>query len=166
MKPVIDLNDRISSNAYEHPEWLRERIHLTTPADPFPHATRISRHGDIDHCVPYRHDIPGRPAPPGQSGTHNAAPLGRYHHRVKTYLNYTVRQPRPGTHVWRTPHNRWLLVDERGTHRIDESLGHALTGRSQGEQHLALIIRDQNPGYGEVVGTQRGRSSSRSEDQR
>src|SRR3546814_10932809 len=106
--------------------------------------------------MPYRHDIPGQPAPPGQSGTHNAAPLGRYHHRVKTYLNYTVRQPRPGTHVWRTPHNRWLLVDQHGTHRVDESLGHALTGRSHGEHHLALMIRDPDPSYGDLVKIGRG----------
>src|SRR3546814_16111764 len=59
----------------------------------------------------------------------------------------------PGTHVWRTPHTRWLLVDQHGTHRVDESLGHALTGRSHGEQHLALMIRDQDPSYGDLVST-------------
>ena len=30
VKPVIDLSDRVRSTAYEHPESLKERVHLTT----------------------------------------------------------------------------------------------------------------------------------------
>jgi hypothetical protein len=147
LTPVIDLNDRVSINAYEHPQWLRERIHLISPAEPFPHSTRVSRKGDIDHPEPYRHGSGEEPAPPGQSGTHNAAPLGRYSHRVKTHLQYTVREPRPGTYVWRTPHHRYRLVDHNGTQPIDEALGRALTEGTRLEQQLTLLLHDHTPDY-------------------
>ncbi|MDT0203871.1 hypothetical protein [Nocardioides sp. AE5] len=131
VKPVIDLNDHTSINAYEHPPWLRERIHLIHPVEPFPHSTRADRRTgiDIDHITPYQHASTGTgPAPPGQTGTHNAAPLSRYAHRVKTHAGFLVRQLKPGTFVWRTPHNRHYLVDDTGTHHLDEATGHALIG--------------------------------------
>ncbi|MDT0203989.1 hypothetical protein Q9R27_18710, partial [Nocardioides sp. AE5] len=56
IKPVIDLNDHVNVNAYEHPHWLRERIHLINPFEPFPHSTRGDRRAgtDIDHVDPYQ----------------------------------------------------------------------------------------------------------------
>jgi hypothetical protein len=142
LKPVIDLNDRVSINAYEHPEWLRERIHLIAPAEPFPFSTRVSRMGDIDHCTPYTFGRDGQPPPSGQTGEHNAGPLGRYAHRVKTHAQYTVRQPRPGTYLWRTPNGKHFLVDHNGTHAIDEQCARDLSRPSLLEQRLALVLFD------------------------
>src|SRR5690606_21897605 len=53
LKPVIDLRETISVNAYEHPESLKERIWLLTGGDRAPHATGSSgRHLDYDHPTP------------------------------------------------------------------------------------------------------------------
>lgn len=128
VQPVIDLAERIDLNAYETPRWLRDRIHLIRPGDAFPHSTTISRAVDIDHPEPFRHEDG---APPGQSGTHNSAPLGRFHHRAKTHLGYRVRQTGPGSYVWRTPHNLYRLVDHNGTHPVGEALGRALLGADE-----------------------------------
>ena len=84
VKPVIDLADQISVNAYEHPEDVRERVHLTRVGDYFPYASSTTRDADLDHPTPY--DPTG---PPGQTGTHNSGPLTRRHHRLKTHAGFT-----------------------------------------------------------------------------
>jgi hypothetical protein len=111
--PVIDLAEAISVNAYEHPDALAERVHLTAVGDYFPYATCLTRDVDLDHPVPYD---PG--GPPGQTGTHNSGPLARRHHRVKTHAGYHSQQIGPGRYLWRTPHGRELIVDHTGTRRL------------------------------------------------
>ena len=113
VKPVLDLSDRVRTTAYEHPESLKERVHLTTGGDYWPYATSTSRNVDYDHPIPY--DDTG---PPGQTGTHNSGPLGRRHHRWKTHAGYRARQCGAGRYVWLTPHGLGFLVDHRGTRRI------------------------------------------------
>jgi hypothetical protein len=113
VKPVLDLSDRVRTTAYEHPESLKERVHLTTGGDYWPYATSTSRKVDYDHPVPY--DDTG---PPSQTGTHNSGPLGRRHHRWKTHAGYLARQCGQGRYVWLTPHGLGFLVDHRGTRRI------------------------------------------------
>jgi hypothetical protein len=135
LQPVIDLNDRVSVNCYEFPEAIKERIHLIHPGEVFPHASRKSRRVDIDHPKPY--DPQG---PPGQTGTHNAGPLGRTGHRAKTHLGYTVTQSERGDHVWRTPHGLHRIVDERGTHTLDEAAAAALTSDDPLDRVLAQLM--------------------------
>jgi hypothetical protein len=115
VKPVLDLSDRVRTTAYEHPESLKERVHLVTGGDYWPYATSTSRRVDYDHPTP--HDATG---PPGQTGTHNSGPLGRRHHRWKTHAGYRARQCGAGRYVWLTPHGLGFLVDRRGTQRITE----------------------------------------------
>ncbi len=67
----------------------------------------------MDHPDPY--DPHG---PPGQTGDHNAAPLGSRHHRAKTHLGYRT-QLGLARYLWRTPHGLRRLVDDTGTHEID-----------------------------------------------
>ena len=113
VKPVLDLSDRVRTTAYEHPESLKERVHLTTGGDYWPYATSTARNVDYDHPVAY--DDTG---PPGQTGTHNSGPLGRRHHRYKTHAGYRSRQCGQGRYVWQTPHGLAFIVDNRGTRRI------------------------------------------------
>ncbi|GCD89310.1 DUF222 domain-containing protein [Nocardioides sp. LS1] len=120
IKPVIDLKQLISSCAYEHPEAIKERIHLRQPVDCFPHATRVSRKVDLDHPVPYRPT-----GPPGQTSSHTGRPLSRTAHRAKTHLGYRVAITPTGETIWRTPHGLHRLVDAAGTHDITESDAHA-----------------------------------------
>jgi hypothetical protein len=114
VRPVVDLNHRVRTTAYEHPESLKDRTYLTTGGDYWPYATSTSRQVDYDHPTPW--DDSG---PPGQTGTHNSGPLGRRHHRWKTHAGYRARQCGQGRYVWLTPHGLGYLVDHHGTHRID-----------------------------------------------
>ncbi len=132
VKPVIDLSDRVRSTAYEHPESLKERIHLITGGDYWPFATSTSRTVDYDHPTPYDHTPPDSPDPPPQSGTHNSGPLGRRHHRWKTHAGYCSRQAGEGRYVWTTPHGLAFLVDHTGTHRIPRSHARAIFEAPEG----------------------------------
>jgi hypothetical protein len=114
LAPVIDLNETASVNGYEHPERVKDRTHLRTVGEVFPHASTISHRTDLDHPRPY--DPNG---PPGQTGDHNAAPLGRRHHRAKTHLPYRCHQLDLGRYLWRSPHGLDRLVDATGTHELD-----------------------------------------------
>ena len=111
LKPVVDLADRVSVNAYEHPETVKERVHLRTMGEVFPYGRATGRSVDMDHPVPY--DPLG---PPGQTGDDNAGPLSRHPHRAKTHLGYRVTQTGLTEYVWSTPHGLHRLVDEHGTH--------------------------------------------------
>jgi hypothetical protein len=122
VQPVKDLSDRVRHTAYEHPESLRDQVHLVTGGDYWPFATSTSRHVDLDHPTPYDHghrdgDV-SRDPPPDQTGSHNSGPLGRRHHRWKTHAGYRSRQCGEGRYVWLTPHGLGFLVDHTGTHRI------------------------------------------------
>ncbi|WP_405070468.1 hypothetical protein OG558_13015 [Kribbella sp. NBC_01510] len=114
VKPVINLNDAISVDAYEIPDRIRERIKLTHPVELFPFGTQETHRGmDLDHLQPY--DPLG---PPGQTSTTNLAPLGRYGHRVKTHAHgWTVRRLDHQTLEWTTPHGFVFHVTPTGTFR-------------------------------------------------
>ena len=115
VKPVIDLNEDRSVNQYEHPPDVKERGLLRTTGDVFPHAQTQSRALDNDHPDPF-----DKNGPPGQTGDHNHAPLGRRHHRAKTHLGYRVTQIGLNRYLWRTPHGLWRLVDGSGTHVVTQ----------------------------------------------
>ena len=55
IQPVKDLSDRVRYTAYEHPESLRDQVHLVTGGDYWPYATSTSRTVDLDHPTPYDH---------------------------------------------------------------------------------------------------------------
>ena len=118
VQPVKDLSDRVRYTAYEHPESLRDQVHLVTCGDYWPYATSTSRTVDLDHPIPYDHGDQRREPPPDQTGSHNSGPLGRRHHRWKTHAGYQSRQCGEGRYVWLTPHGLGFLVDHTGTHRI------------------------------------------------
>lgn len=124
LRPVLDLRETVSVNRYEHPAAVRDRITQLMPGDAFPHASSLTRRIDLDHPDGYLR--PDHGGPPGQTGDHAANPLSRRSHRAKTHLGYTVRQIDRTAWVWRTPHGRWRLVDESGTHPLDESAARAL----------------------------------------
>ncbi|TCC34060.1 DUF222 domain-containing protein [Kribbella speibonae] len=115
VKPVIDLNEAVSVNAYEIPTRIRERVKLTHPVELFPFGTRETTSSvDLDHLRPY--DPLG---PPGQTSTTNLVPLGRFGHRVKTHARgWSVRRVDYKTVEWTTPHGFTFRVDPTGTHRV------------------------------------------------
>jgi hypothetical protein len=117
VKPVIDLPNMTPVDGYELPDRTREAVHLLSPADCFPYASRTNRRsGDIDHTIPYL--PPGDGGLPGQTGIGNLGPVTRFHHRIKTHSGWQVRQPFPGIYLWRSPHGRYFLIDPTGTRPI------------------------------------------------
>ena len=120
LKPVIDLPaGHTPIDAYEIPASLREQLILRNPADVFPYAAAVTRSIDIDHTIPYLH--PDRGGPPGQTSIGNLGPHTRHHHRHKTHGGWQVRQPEPGTWLWRSPHRRIYLVNATGTHPLGDT---------------------------------------------
>ncbi|MFG1817215.1 DUF222 domain-containing protein [Kribbella sp. NPDC049174] len=117
VKPVIDLNDAVSVDAYEIPDRIRERVKLMYPVELFPYGTRETHAAmDLDHIEPY--DPLG---PPGQTTPANLAPLRRFPHRVKTHGRWKVRRVDPRTLEWITPNGFAFHVDPSGTHRARQS---------------------------------------------
>ena len=117
LKPVINLNDEPAPvDSYEIPARIAEHLRLRQPADVFPYAAGGSRRTDLDHTLRYQSLNKG--GPPGQTAVGKLGPHVRYHHRVKTHGQWNVRQPEPGTWVWRTPHGRIFLVNSSGTHAL------------------------------------------------
>lgn len=119
LRPVLDLADCRPVDAYEAPRSLREVVHLRNPADVFPWGSNLSRGQDLDHTIPYL--APDRGGPPGQTWVGNLGPLARFHHRVRTHGRWRLRQPEPGTYVWRSPHGWIYLVNASGTHPLGNS---------------------------------------------
>ena len=120
LKPVIDLPaGHTPVDSYEIPARLREQLQLRNPADVFPYAAAVSRLIDIDHTIPYL--SPDKGGPPGQTSIGNLGPHTRYHHRLKTHAGWQVRQPEPGTWLWRSPHHRIYLVNATGTHPLGDT---------------------------------------------
>ncbi|MFG1814669.1 hypothetical protein ACGFIF_12950 [Kribbella sp. NPDC049174] len=119
VKPVIDLHDAVSVDAYEIPDRIRERVKLLHPVELFPYGTRETHRAmDLDHIQPY--DPLG---PPGQTSTDNLAPLGRFPHRVKTHgRGWNVRRLDHKTLRWTTPNGFMFHVDPTGTHRAPNPL--------------------------------------------
>nr|WP_300051280.1 hypothetical protein [uncultured Nocardioides sp.] len=115
--PVLDLRMRRRTDAYEHPETVKDHVWVQTGGDCFPYTPRSATRDsvDYDHAIPY--DDTG---PPGQTGPHNSGPLRRSHHRAKTHGGLTTRVVGPGRHLWRTPHGQALLVDHTGTTKLTD----------------------------------------------
>jgi len=117
LKPVIDLPaGHTPIDSYEIPARLREQLQLRYPSDVFPYAAAVSRRIDLDHTIPYLR--PDRGGPPGQTRIGNLGPHTRHHHRLKTFGGWQVRQPEPGTWLWRSPHHRIYLVNPSGAHPL------------------------------------------------
>jgi len=118
IQPVIDVANERTADRYEIPIRLREAVRLRTPADVFPWGTTLSRGTDLDHTIAYQ--PLDRGGGPGQTSLSTLGPLSRAHHRVKTHSRWRVRQPSPGTYLWRAPHGHLYLVTAAGT----QPLGH------------------------------------------
>jgi hypothetical protein len=122
--PVLDLRMRRRTDAYEHPETIKDHVWVQTGGDCFPYTPRSATRDsvDYDHAIPY--DDTG---PPGQTGAHNSGPLRRSHHRTKTHGGLTTRVVGPGRHLWRTPHGQAFLVDHTGTTKLTDQQGASMT---------------------------------------
>jgi hypothetical protein len=112
MQPIVDPGAISAVDSYEIPHRVREALFARTPASVFPYSADRSRGMDLDHTSPFT------PGVKGQTGLHNLGPMGRAEHRFKTHGRVSVRQPMPGSYVWRTRFGRTILTDATGTHDL------------------------------------------------
>jgi hypothetical protein len=143
LKPVIDLPaGHIPVDNYEIPACLREQILHRNPADVFPYAAAVTRTMDIDHTIPYLN--PDNGGPPGQTRIGNLGPHTRRHHNLKTHGGWHVRQPEPGTWLWRSPHKRVYLINATGSHPLGDTPYAQTIWRAAAEpvieEHPKLVI--------------------------
>jgi hypothetical protein len=87
IKPAIDLNEEITTDAYEPTERQKEQTRLRWPTCPFPFCDRPSwrrgPHADNDHITEH---------PAGATTSSNLAPPCRGHHRLKTFTAWSYRR--------------------------------------------------------------------------
>ncbi|HLS00804.1 MAG TPA: hypothetical protein VK054_02300 [Beutenbergiaceae bacterium] len=121
VRPVIDPQDYMHTEAYEVPERTRSAVtalHGRTCVFPFCQAN--AARADCDHITPYDEG--------GPTCLCNLAPLCRYHHRVKTHgqhhTHHRWRYAPVGhdTYVWNGPNGIWLLRGPQGTHVVEGSM--------------------------------------------
>jgi hypothetical protein len=105
VRPVIDLNDQLSTDSYRPTPVMREQAILTNPVCVFPRCNRPSRHLDLDHLENWDHT---------NTTTHNLAPLCRRHHRYKTHADWTYVRTTPTTFGWTTPHGHQYDTRQTG----------------------------------------------------
>ena len=113
IRPVIDLNTQISTDAYTPTDKLTEQIRLRDQVCVFPHCTRRARFCDLDHRAPYNRR---NPAAGGPTTTTNLALLCRKHHRAKTFSAWTYDTPQPGVYDWTSPSGLKLRVTRGRRH--------------------------------------------------
>jgi hypothetical protein len=115
IKPVIDLNDRLSADSYEISQRIREHIKLRYPAEQFIYGTGdSSRTVDLDHIEPFSPN-----GPPGQTNTDNLIPLSRFSHRLKTRGGWQVHRLTSDALEWTTRYGFKFIIDHQGTHPAD-----------------------------------------------
>jgi hypothetical protein len=115
VRPVIDLNDKLSVDAYEIPQRIREHLKLKYPTEQFVYGTAdTSRTPDLDHIQPFKPN-----GPPGQTNTDNLIPLRRFSHRAKTHGGWQVHRLNDHTLEWTTPNGFKFIVDHQGTRPAD-----------------------------------------------
>jgi hypothetical protein len=127
VRPVLDLNDHLSSTAYETPGRLVEQSALVDETCVFPWCTRPARRTDCDHVRPH--------ADGGTTCSCNIARLCRRHHRLKTHCwDYVVLER--GSYLWTSPHGLQFLRDRDGTLDVTPSGDRR---RSAEAGHLQLV---------------------------
>ena len=114
VKPVIDLAEHVSVEAYEVPDRISEPVALRDVTCVFPRCTRPARalrpdrHPcDRDHVISHNKG--------GPTCACSIAPLCRRHHRLKTHGGWSYYVLEPGTYLWTSPHGYQFLRDHTGT---------------------------------------------------
>jgi hypothetical protein len=113
IKPVIDLNQRLATSAYETPEKIREHVQLRDGTCIFVFCEKPARGTQADHSRPYDPD-----GPPDQTSTDNLGSLCQHHHNLKTHAGWSYTALLPGIYLWRSPHGYLYLRDRYGTREL------------------------------------------------
>ncbi|WP_454855634.1 HNH endonuclease [Promicromonospora soli] len=105
--PVTGILTDYSTTAYQPGKILRQAVIARDQSCGFLQCDRPGHFADLDHIVPYDHDLDPKTQPPGTPGQTRAAnlqPLCRAHHLAKTHHGWTpVRDPDTGITTWTAP---------------------------------------------------------------
>jgi hypothetical protein len=96
--PVTECDHRYESHSYQPSDLLRHLVQVRDGQSTFPCCSRHARESDFEHATPYDNG--------GRTCTCNAGARSRRCHKVKQSKRWSVSQPRPGWHEWRTPSGR------------------------------------------------------------
>ena len=96
--PTFDCDHRNESHAYQPNATLRHLVQIRDYSCTFPPCSRHARESDFEHAVPYDQG--------GRTCACNAGARSRKCHRIKQSPGWSVTQPRPGWHEWKTPRGR------------------------------------------------------------
>ncbi len=118
VKPVIDLHQRLETAGYTPTDRIRDAVIARDRTCVFPWCGRNARRCDLDHVVPFDHDLPLGTDQSGPTSTDNLAPLCRRHHRLKTRGRWRYTMTSPGAFVWTSPLGHQYLRDHTGSQPI------------------------------------------------
>ena len=101
--PTHGCDHRHEVSSYEPSERLRRLVQVRDQECTFPPCSRPARDSDWEHAVPYDQG--------GRTDACNAGARSRRCHQVKQSSGWTVTQPKPGWHVWKTPTGRTYVQE-------------------------------------------------------
>ncbi|WP_423464492.1 HNH endonuclease [Promicromonospora sp. MS192] len=108
--PVTGTLVDYSTTVYQPGSVLRRAVQARDETCTFPHCEHPATWADLDHVVPFDHDLdPAAQAPgtPGQTRADNLQALCRRHHLLKTHGGWAVvRDPVSGITTWTAPSGR------------------------------------------------------------
>jgi hypothetical protein len=101
--PVYGCDHRYRVSSYLPGDRLRRLVQVRDHDCTWPPCSRPARESDFEHAVPYDKG--------GETCACNAGARSRRCHQVKQLPGWTVTQPRPGWHVWKTPTGRTYVQE-------------------------------------------------------
>ena len=103
--PTFACDHAHESHAYQPNDTLRHLVQVRDGDCTFPPCTRHARESDFEHAIPYDKG--------GRTCACNAGARSRKCHRIKQSPGWSVTQPKPGFHLWKTPTGRTYLQEPK-----------------------------------------------------
>jgi hypothetical protein len=154
--PATGILTDYSTTAYRPGKVLRQAVTARDETCGFLQCEHPADWNDLDHIVPFDHDLDpmalesGRP---GQTRADNLQPLCRRHHLLKTHAGWgVVRDPETGVTTWTTPTGRThtrpptVLDTHIEIDQVDPDTSYDLTHRALTGRRLPRCYRATGSG--------------------
>ncbi len=145
IKPILDIEDRLTSHGYQPSDRLRDQATLLHPRCVFPFCNRSSATADLDHIEPWQTGPDDEPIG-GATDSDNLAPLCRLHHRAKTHDRWTYTRLTIGEYLWTSPHGYRFHVTTQGTTDITHTTSPTTRGQSRNHANQSTTDRHHHDG--------------------
>jgi hypothetical protein len=160
--PVTGVLTDYSTTTYRPGKVLRQAVATRDQTCEFLHCEHPAHWDDLDHIVPFDHDLDPTtlpPGTPGQTRAQNLQPLCRQHHLLKTHAGWSVvRDPATGVTTWTTPTGRThtrpptVLDTHIEIRQVDPDTSYDLTQRALTGQRLPRVYATTEPGAVSAAG--------------